>query len=249
MKKLSELLSTLALLIVLSLAVLLVGVRLIGLTPYSVLSGSMEPTYSTGDLIYVKKVPLEEIETGMPVTYVANEHLVIATHRVMDIEIRTTRMEPIIDERGKAAMGRDGKPIMQEIPLDEPAYYFLTMGDADPDAEPATVYGKNILGTPVASLPYLGLFATMVKTPAGMVMVGCFGLLLVILMFLPEMLRAIEGKSAAQEDEPGEDTAEPEDELVCDARAGDDVVLAESGEGSALAEEKPADGAAGGGKP
>jgi len=89
----------------------------------------------------------------------------------------------------------------------------------------------------------------------------------------PEMLRAIEGKSAAQEDEPGEDTAEPEDELVCDARAGDDVVLAakeasggedvlvceknagddvvlaESGEGSALAEEKPADGAAGGGKP
>ena len=38
------------------LAVLLVGARVIGLQVFSVLSGSMEPTYHTGALIYVKKV-------------------------------------------------------------------------------------------------------------------------------------------------------------------------------------------------
>ena len=37
------------------LVVMLVGVRLIGYQPYCVLSGSMEPTYHTGSLIYVKK--------------------------------------------------------------------------------------------------------------------------------------------------------------------------------------------------
>ena len=33
------------------MALLLVGVRLIGFTPYSVLSGSMEPTYPVGSLM------------------------------------------------------------------------------------------------------------------------------------------------------------------------------------------------------
>ena len=42
--------------LVVILAILLVGVRVVGLTPYVVLSGSMEPTYHTGSLIYVKKV-------------------------------------------------------------------------------------------------------------------------------------------------------------------------------------------------
>ena len=38
------------------LALLLVGVRLFGMQVFTVLSGSMEPTYQTGSLIYVKDV-------------------------------------------------------------------------------------------------------------------------------------------------------------------------------------------------
>ena len=38
------------------LAVALVGVRLVGFQVFSVLSGSMEPTYHVGSLIYVKNV-------------------------------------------------------------------------------------------------------------------------------------------------------------------------------------------------
>ena len=42
--------------IVVLLAIALVGVRVVGLQPYVVLSGSMEPTYHVGSLIYVKSV-------------------------------------------------------------------------------------------------------------------------------------------------------------------------------------------------
>ena len=36
------------------LAILMVGARLVGLQVFTVLSGSMEPTYHVGSLIYVK---------------------------------------------------------------------------------------------------------------------------------------------------------------------------------------------------
>ena len=61
-KKVWNIISIVIVVVVVALAVLLVGVRLIGFDTYAVLSGSMEPTYHTGSLIYVKEVPPEEIE-------------------------------------------------------------------------------------------------------------------------------------------------------------------------------------------
>ena len=46
--------TTVLVVLVVILALLLVGVRLVGFRPMCVLSGSMEPTYHTGSLIYVK---------------------------------------------------------------------------------------------------------------------------------------------------------------------------------------------------
>ena len=68
------------------LAVLLAGVRLIGLAPYTVLSGSMEPFYHIGALIYVEKVSPESISVGDPICFVLNEDLVVVTHRVVEID-------------------------------------------------------------------------------------------------------------------------------------------------------------------
>lgn len=65
------------------LAMLLAGIRLLGFSPYAVLSGSMEPAYHVGDLIYVEKVAPEEIKVGDPITFVLNDDLVAATHRVV----------------------------------------------------------------------------------------------------------------------------------------------------------------------
>ena len=62
-------LSTALVAVVVLLAVLLAGTRLIGLTPYTVLSGSMEPTYHVGSVIYVKDVDPTELKVGDPLTF------------------------------------------------------------------------------------------------------------------------------------------------------------------------------------
>lgn len=54
-KKLLQIISTILVALVVLLAVALVGVRLAGIRTFTVLSGSMEPTYHVGSLIYVKK--------------------------------------------------------------------------------------------------------------------------------------------------------------------------------------------------
>lgn len=66
------------------LALLLVGVRLIGLQVFTVLSGSMEPDYPVGSLIYVKKVDASELEVGDVITFMLDEDTV-ATHRIVKV--------------------------------------------------------------------------------------------------------------------------------------------------------------------
>ena len=56
-KKLLQIISTILVALVVLLAVALVGVRLAGIRTFTVLSGSMEPTYHVGSLIYVKSRP------------------------------------------------------------------------------------------------------------------------------------------------------------------------------------------------
>ena len=67
-------------------AVILVGARVLGYQAFTVISGSMEPTYSVGDLLYVKEKPIEDIKIGDPLTFVLNEDLVVATHRVVGVD-------------------------------------------------------------------------------------------------------------------------------------------------------------------
>ena len=55
-QKVWNIISTIIVALVVILALLLVGARVVGLQVFTVLSGSMEPTYHTGSLIYVKKV-------------------------------------------------------------------------------------------------------------------------------------------------------------------------------------------------
>ena len=64
----------------------LVGFRLLGYRCYTVISGSMEPSYSVGDLLYVKQVDKSSIKVGDPITFVMNEELDVATHRVVRID-------------------------------------------------------------------------------------------------------------------------------------------------------------------
>ena len=83
-KKIWNVVSSILVALVVLLALLLVGARVVGLQVFVVLSGSMEPTYRTGSLIYVKKVDPYTIQEGQPITFMMNE-TTVATHRVVGI--------------------------------------------------------------------------------------------------------------------------------------------------------------------
>ena len=180
------------------LAIALAGVRVLGLTPYAVLSGSMEPSYPVGSLIYVKKMQPADVRVGDVITFVVNDELLVATHRVVDVEVRTTRCLAVLDENGAAVTDAAGNPIFEEIPLDEPAYYYTTKGDANNAADGAQVYDKNLLGKPVFAIPYLGYLSSWIQTGRGRTISICIAVVLLAITFLPTDRRT--GRHSATRD-------------------------------------------------
>lgn len=83
-KAFGRILSTTLISIVVLLAILLAGVRLIGFTPYTVLSGSMEPNYHVGSIVYVKKVDPTTLKVGDAITFHITGN-VVATHRIIEV--------------------------------------------------------------------------------------------------------------------------------------------------------------------
>ena len=109
--------------LVLILAVLLAGTRLVGLTPYAVISGSMEPQYPVGSLIYVDQVKPSEISIGDPITFVMNESLMVATHRVVDI-----KEDGSFITKGDANDTVDGTPVHPKNLLGRPQFSLPYLG-------------------------------------------------------------------------------------------------------------------------
>ncbi len=56
----------------------------LGFHPVIVLSGSMEPAYRVGSIIYYKQVSFEEIRVGDPITFHGEDANVRITHRVVE---------------------------------------------------------------------------------------------------------------------------------------------------------------------
>lgn len=86
LKKIWNIISTVFVTLILVCAVFLLGSRIMGYRVFNVISGSMEPTYSVGDLLYVKETDPNNIKVGTPITFVMNESLVVATHRVVEVD-------------------------------------------------------------------------------------------------------------------------------------------------------------------
>lgn len=86
LKKIWNVVSTVLVIVIVLCAVFLMGSRLLGFQVFNVISGSMEPAYSVGDLLYVKKVDTSTIKPGDVITFVLNEDLVVATHRVVSVD-------------------------------------------------------------------------------------------------------------------------------------------------------------------
>ncbi|CAM2975682.1 signal peptidase I [Williamsia muralis] len=113
----------------LALLVLVILVPAIaGAERFTVLTGSMKPTYPPGTLIVVKPVEAKELRIGLPITYqLQTGQSAVVTHRI----VSTTQ-----NAKGERA--------------------FVTRGDANdsPDAKP--VVAEQVRGEVWYSVPYLG---------------------------------------------------------------------------------------------
>lgn len=141
------------------LAVGLVGVRLAGIQVFTVLSGSMEPAYKTGAVIYVKKADYTALRPGDVITFMADEKTVV-THRIVEV---------VPDE--------DDSSVLR----------FATKGDANAQPDANLVHYKNIIGTPVFTVPYLGYVVNYIQNPPGTYVAIAAGAFLLMLVFLPDL--------------------------------------------------------------
>ena len=139
------------------LAVLLLGGRLLGWQVFTVVSGSMEPVYHVGDLLYVRPAAPADLQPGDVITFVMNEQLVVGTHRIVEVEDTGERL------------------------------YFYTKGDANAAMDAAPVAQENVLGTPVFSIPLLGYVAAFVQQPPGSYVAVAVGAVLLALVLLPDL--------------------------------------------------------------
>ncbi len=85
LKRIFDCLSTVIIVLLIVLVVLLQGTKLFGIKPFAVLSGSMEPNYHTGSVVYVKTVSPEQVKVGDPITFNLSSSTVV-THRVVEIK-------------------------------------------------------------------------------------------------------------------------------------------------------------------
>lgn len=106
------------------LALLLVGARAVGLQVFAVLSGSMEPAYPTGSLIYVKRVEPDRVEVGQVISFVMNESLTAATHRVIGIDAQ----RQLFYTKGDANQAADGAPVHFHNLLGIPVFAIPRLG-------------------------------------------------------------------------------------------------------------------------
>ena len=176
LKKIWNGITTLLVVVVVILALLLVGARLVGLRVYTVLSGSMEPAYHVGSRIYVKEVDPFTLKAGDVITYMLDEDTV-STHRVMGV---------VPDE-------------------DDPAVIrFRTKGDANEAEDGTLVHYKNIIGSPVFTIPKLGYVTNYIQKPPGTYIAISGGAVLLLLVFMPDLF----GDDKKKKEETAEATVE-----------------------------------------
>lgn len=126
------------------LAIAFGGVRLAGLSPFAVLSGSMEPELPVGSLIYVKPVDPTEVHVGDAITF-RFESGTLVTHEVYEVDAEAHEFRT----HGIANVD--------------------SQGNISPDAAP--VPWSSLVGSVVACVPLLGYINVFITQPPGIFVV------------------------------------------------------------------------------
>ena len=142
------------------LAILLVGVRAFGLQIYTVLSGSMEPTYKTGALVYVQKVDPAELRENDVITFRLNSDTT-ATHRIIEL----------VEDEENSEIVR-----------------FRTKGDSNKVADNGLVEFGSVVGKPIFTIPYLGYLAVYMQSPPGSYVTICVAVSIVLFVVVTDII-------------------------------------------------------------
>lgn len=112
-----------------------------------------------------------DVQVGDAITFVLNEDLELATHRV--------------------------------VAIDAGRRQFTTQGDANETPDAAPVAFENLVGKPVFAIPWLGYVSQWISHPPGMYLAAALGAVLVLLLFLPDLLRAADRADRKVSDRKG----------------------------------------------
>jgi signal peptidase len=131
-----------------ALLLVVVGALLIGDRAVVVLSGSMEPVFSPGDVLIERSIEPRQVEIGQVVTFHEPGTDRMLTHRVRKIEARGAKL------------------------------VFTTKGDADNGVQRWAINPSGELGQPVGRIPVIGRVVMLTKTPLGLIGIVMVPLLL-----------------------------------------------------------------------
>ncbi len=204
------------------LVVLLIGVRLFGIEPHVVLSGSMEPEIMTGSLVYVKRVTPEEaqnLKVGDTVTYLTDSKGTKVTHKIYEV----VGVAYVKNQYGEYVKDENGNPVVAKDDFGNPIVMYVTYGiNNKNESHPSgyTLDGKegvgnlgssNVYGKPLFSIPLLGYVAHFAQNPPGQyVVIGICAFLILSALFggspakkkEEEKSAPAEGGTAHEEDGP-----------------------------------------------
>jgi len=134
--------------------------NIVKIKTYVVTSGSMEPLYPTGSLIYVKKVQPEEIVVNDSITFYMENSKIIATHQVYEIDKENKSFKT----QGINNKDEDGNIIHDATP----------------------VQYASLIGKPVLCIKYLGYINRLITTPPGMYIIIMFTIFIILIYHIIE---------------------------------------------------------------
>lgn len=106
LRKICNILSTFLLVCLAVAAALLLLPRILGFETLAVLSGSMEPEISVGEIVYVRDVEPEELEAGDILTYRIGGNTMV-THRIVEAD----KVNKLFITKGDANEATDSSPV------------------------------------------------------------------------------------------------------------------------------------------
>ena len=178
LKKTLKIVSTSLMTVVIILALLLVGVKLVGIEVLTILSPSMEPKYPTGSLIYLVDVDKpSDLEVGDVITF-----------KIADSTTATHRIKEIIPDESDPSVLR-----------------YRTKGDNNDTYDGKLVEFSDVQGKAVFCIPLLGYLAMYIQTRVGSIVAIAVSLTVVMFVMVVDIITGDKDKKKNNKSDKGEE--------------------------------------------